>query len=366
MATGYTPVRHRNSPEQKTPHKASNGVHSITCRNRHCPKCQSTARDHWLTERAKELLPVPYCHVVFTLPEPLTALALQNPQLVYGLLFRAVSQTLLEIAADPRRLGARIGFLAVLHTWSQNLLGHPHIHCVVPAGGLAPGGSRWIHCRRKFFLPVKVLSRMFRGKFRALLRDAFAGGKLQFHGKLISLQQPARFHAWLRPLKDIEWVVYAKPPFGGPEYVLKYLARYTHRVAISNGRLLRLENGQVTFRWRDSKDNNQIKAMTLDAVEFIRRFLLHILPSGFVKIRHFGFLSSRCRTAALALCRERLPQPAAPADRAPTLRVEQQCAIERRCPVCGIGKLHIRRWVSAAELLARLDPPEPIYKVDSS
>jgi hypothetical protein len=337
-----------------------------SCRNRHCPKCQSTARDHWLAERAKELLPVPYCHVVFTMPEAITLLALQNPQLVYGLLFRAVSHTLLEIAADPRRLGARIGFLAVLHTWSQNLLGHPHIHCVVPAGGLAPDGSRWIHCRKKFFLPVKVLSRMFRGKFLALLRDAFAGGKLQFHGQLIPLRQPARFHAWLRPLQDIEWVVYAKPPFGGPEYVLKYLARYTHRVAISNGRLLSLENGQVTFRWRDSKDNNQIKVMTLDAVEFIRRFLLHILPSGFVKIRHFGFLSCRCRTAALVLCRKRLPQPAVPADRDPILREEQQCAVERRCPVCGVGKLHIRRWVSAAELLARFGPPEPVYQVDSS
>jgi hypothetical protein len=191
--------------------------------------------------------------VVFTVPESLAPLTLQNQQLVYGLLFRAVSQTLLEIAADPRHLGAQIGFLAVLHSWSQNLLHHPHIHCVVPAGGLAPDGSRWIRCRRKFFLPVKVLSRLFRGKFLALLRDAFGRGQLQFHGKLIPLRRAARFHALLRPLKDVEWVVYAKPPFGGPEQVLKYLARYTHRVAISNGRLLSLENGQVTFRWRDSK-----------------------------------------------------------------------------------------------------------------
>jgi hypothetical protein len=285
---------------------------------------------------------------------------------VYGLLFRAVSQTLLEIAADPRLLGARIGFLTVLHTWSQNLLFHPHIHCVVPAGGLAPDGARWIRCRRKFFLPVKVLSRMFRGKFLALLRDAFADGKLQFHGSLAALREPAGFHAWLRPLRDVEWVVFAKPPFGGPEHVLKYLARYTHRVAISNGRLLSLENGRVTFRWRDSKDHNQIKIMALDAVEFIRRFLLHILPPGFVKIRHFGFLSSRRRTAALILCRQRLPQPVASADRAPILTEQQQCAVERRCPVCGIGKLHIRRWVSAAELLARLDPPGPIYQINSS
>jgi hypothetical protein len=285
---------------------------------------------------------------------------------VYGLLVRAGSQTLLEIAADPRRLGARIGFLAVLHTWSQSLLGHAHIHCMVPAGGLAPDGSRWIHCRRKFFLPVKVLSRMFRGKFLALLRDAFANGKLQFHGSLTAIREPARFHAWLRLLKNIEWVVYAKPPFGGPEYVLKYLARYTHRVALSNGWLVSMENGRVTFRWRDSKDHNQTKVMVLDAVEFIRRFLLHILPSGFVKIRYFGFLSSRRRTAALALCRERLPQPVARADCAPILTEQQQCAIERRCPACGTGKLHIRRWVSAADLLARLDPPTPIYQMDSS
>ena len=334
-------------------------------RNRHCPKCQSTARDHWLAERAKELLPVPYCHVVFTVPEPLAPLALQNPQLVYGLLFRAVSRTLLEIAADPRHLGAQIGFLAVLHTWSQNLPHHPRIHCVVPAGGLAPDASRWIGCRRKFFLPVKVLSRLFRGKFLALLRGAFADGKLQFHGQLAPLRKPTRFHAWLRPLKDIEWVVYAKPPFGGPEYVLRYPARYTHRVAISNGRLLSLENGRVTFQWRDSKDNNRIKTMTLDAVEFIRRFLLHIPPSGFVKIRHFGFLSSRRRTAALALCRERLPQPVA-TDTAPILSEQRQCAVERRCPVRGIGKPHIRRRLSAAELPARVDRAEPVYQLDSS
>jgi hypothetical protein len=335
-----------------------------SCRNRSCPKCQSTARDRWLAERAKELLPVPYSHVVFTLPEPLAPLILQNARLVYALLFRAVSQTLLEIASDPQHLGAQIGFLAVLHTWSQNLLHHPHIHCVVPAGGLAPDGSRWISCRQKFFLPVKVLSRLFRGKFLALLRDAFASGKLQFRGRLAPLRTPARFHALLRPLKAIEWVVYAKPPFGGPEYVLKYLARYTHRVALSNGRLLSLENGQVTFQWRDSKDNNRIKVMALDAVEFIRRFLLHILPPGFVKIRHFGFLSNRRRAAVLTLCRARLPQPVVPT--VPILSERQQSAVERRCPVCQIGTLHTRRWLSAAELLAHLDYVRPAYPVDSS
>jgi len=337
-----------------------------SCRNRHCPKCQSTARDQWLAARAKELLPVSYCHVVFTIPALLAPLALQNPRLVYGLLFRAVSQTMIAIAADPRLLGAQIGFLAVLHTWSQNLLHHPHIHCVVPAGGLAPDGSRWIGCRRKFFLPVEVLSQMFRGKFLALLRDAFAGGELQFHGQLTSLREPARFHALLDQVKDIKWVVYAKPPFGGPEYVLKYLARYTHRVAISNGRLLSLQNGQITFRWRDSKDGNQTKTMTLDAVEFIRRFLLHILPSGFVKIRHFGFLSSRRRSAALAVCRARLQQPAAGADAVPILSDQQQSAVERRCPMCQTGHLHIRAWLPAEELLVRIAHVGPVPLVDSS
>ena len=337
-----------------------------SCRNRHCPKCQSTARDHWLAQRAKELLPVPYCHVVFTMPEQLKPLTLQNQQLMYGLLFRAVSQTLLEIAADSRRLGAQIGFLAVLHTWSQNLLHHPHIHCLVPAGGIAPDGSRWISCRPKFFLPVRVLSKMFRGKFLALLRDVFADGKLQFHGQLLPLRQSTRFHALLREVKSIKWVVHAKPPFGGPGHVLQYLARYTHRVAISNGRLLSLENGQVTFRWRDSKDNNQIKAMTLEATEFIRRFLLHILPSGFVKIRHFGFLSNRRRSAALVLCRQRLPLPVADPNASPVLSDQQQSAMKRRCPVCQRGTLHITRWLSAQQLLIFVADTSPTYQIDSS
>ncbi len=337
-----------------------------SCRNRHCPKCQATARDHWLAQRAKELLPVPYCHVVFTMPEQLKPLTLQNQQLMYGLLFRAVSQTLLEIAADSRRLGAQIGFLAVLHTWSQNLLHHPHIHCLVPAGGIAPDGSRWISCRPKFFLPVRVLSKMFRGKFLALLRDVFADGKLQFHGQLLPLRQSTRFHALLREVKSIKWVVHAKPPFGGPGHVLQYLARYTHRVAISNGRLLSLENGQVTFRWRDSKDNNRIKTMTLEATEFIRRFLLHILPSGFVKIRHFGFLSNRRRSAALVLCRQLLPLPVADPNASPVLSDQQQSAMKRRCPVCQRGTLHITRWLSAQQLLILVAGTRPTYQIDSS
>ena len=337
-----------------------------SCRNRHCPKCQSTARDQWLAERAKELLPVPYCHVVFTIPEQLAPLALQNQRVCYGLMFRAVSETLQQIAADSRHLGAKIGVLAVLHTWSQNLMHHPHIHCVVPAGGLSPDGSRWIPCRPKFFLPVRVLSRLFRGKLLAWLRQAFAEGRLKFFGQLADLAEPARFHAWLRKSKKTEWVVYAKPPFGGPEHVLKYLARYTHRVAISSGRLLSLDNGRVTFRWRDSRHGNQTKSMTLEAVEFIRRFLLHILPSGFMKIRHFGFLANRNRSSALALCRQHL-NAASPTDGpAAILTREQQSAVERRCPVCRVGVLRIVEWLSTDWILNREQVHPPMESVDSS
>jgi len=337
-----------------------------SCRNRHCPKCQSTARDQWLAERAKELLPVPYCHVVFTIPEQLAPLVLQNQRVCYSLLFRAVSETLQQIAADPRHLGAKIGFLAVLHTWSQNLLHHPHVHCVVPAGGLSPDGSRWIACRPKFFLPVRVLSRLFRGKLLALLRQAFAEGTLEFFGQLADLAEPARFPTWLRKSRKTEWVVYAKPPFGGPEAVLKYLARYTQRVAISSSRLLSLDNGKVTFRWRDSRHGNQTKSMTLEAVEFIRRFLLHILPSRFVKIRHFGFLANRNRSSALALCRQHLNASSPAGGPAATLPGEQQSAVERRCPVCHAGVLRIVEWLSADQILSREQVRPPLDPVDSS
>jgi hypothetical protein len=337
-----------------------------SCRNRHCPKCQTTARDEWLAERAKELLPVPYCHVVFTLPQQLAPLALQNQRVCYGLLFRAVSETLQEIAADPRHLGAKIGFLAVLHTWSQNLSHHPHVHCVVPAGGLSPDKSRWIACRSNFFLPVRVLSRLFRGKFLAFLRQAFAEGKLKFFGDLADLAEPARFYPWLHKSKKTEWVVYAKPPFGGPEAVLKYLARYTHRVAISNSRLLSLGNGRVTFRYRDSKTGNQMKSMTLDAIEFIRRFLLHILPSGFMKIRHFGFLANRNRASALALCREHLAASSCANNLVTILTREQQSAVDHRCPYCHAGVLRIVEWLTPDQMSSCPQDRSPIYPVDSS
>jgi hypothetical protein len=270
--------------------------------------------------------------------------ALQNPRVIYGILFRAAAESLLELAADPKRLGARLGFLAVLHTWSQRLECHPHVHCVVPAGGLSSDGQRWISSRKKFFLPVDPLSCLFRGKFLDYLEQAFNQGYLEFHGQIRELAHPVRFQDFLSSLHQKKWVVYAKPPFGGPEQVLRYLARYTHRVAISNGRLLSLEDGRVGFRWRDSQDHNQIKQMSLDAVEFIRRFLLHILPSGFVKIRHFGFLSNRKRKAMVQLCRKLLPPSAV----TPAM-IEHH---EPLCPVCKIGHLHVIEWQPAQQSLS--------------
>jgi hypothetical protein len=320
-----------------------------SCRNRHCPKCQTTARDKWLAARSAELLPVPYCHVVFTLPQELVALALQNPRVVYSILFRAVSETLLTIAADPRLLGAHIGFLAVLHTWNQKMLPHPHLHCLVPAGGLSPDRSRWVRCRQRFFLPIKVLRKRFRRKFLAFLAAAFRKRKLSFSGSLAHLANPTAFDRLLRQLKGKNWVVFAKRPFGGPEHVIKYLARYTHRVAISNGRLLEMRDGQVVFRWRDSADGNQQKLMTLDVLEFIRRFLLHVLPSGFVKIRHFGFLANRNRREALLLCRSFLPTPLNGGTTYLTER--QRRAIERKCPFCKTGTLHIIGWAPGGEII---------------
>jgi hypothetical protein len=299
-------------------------------------------------KQTASLLPVPYAHVVFTVPEQLAPLALRNQRLFYNLLFRAASETLLEIAADPRHLGARIGVLAVLHTWSQNLRHHPHLHCLVPAGGLAFDISRWVATRRGFFLPVRVLSRMFRGKLLDFLKQGYRRKQLCFPGTLAELSQPRAFHSLLHTLRRREWVVYAKPPFGGPEHVLKYLARYTHRVAISNGRLLSLDNGQVRFRWRDSKHNNRSSVMTLDAVEFIRRFLLHVLPSGFVKIRHFGLLANRNRRQALALCRLHLN--ATTRDISALLTEPQKSALSRSCPQCKRGTLHVVPRHFAVEL----------------
>jgi hypothetical protein len=317
-----------------------------SCRNRHCPKCQSTARERWLAATARELLPVPYSHVVFTLPGALSALVLQNAKLVYNLLFRCVSETLLTIARDKRRLGADLGFLAVLHTWNQKMLHHPHLHCLVPAGGLSPDRSSWIRCRKRFFLPGPVLSKMFRGKFLARLAAAFRCRKLCLIGQIQGLQRPEAFHRLLRALKKPKWVVEVRPPFGGPEHVLKYLARYTHRVAISNGRLIGMSDGQVTFRWRDSADHNTQKATSLSAVEFIRRFLLHVLPSGFVKIRHFGFLANCHRRKSLKLCGALLLVTSAPD--IPTTK--QRNPLERKCPCCDSGTLCLLGHLPAGTL----------------
>jgi hypothetical protein len=311
-----------------------------SCRNRHCPKCQASACARWMEDRAAELLPVEYFHVVFTLPDTFHALALANKRVVYGVLFGAVAQTLLEVAANPKRLGARIGFIGILHTWGQNLCLHPHIHCVVPGGGLSPDGSKWISCKPGFFLPVRVLSKVFRGKFIDLLKRA--RGK----GKLIGVDDDREFEQLLNNSVKHDWVVYAKPPFGGPEQVLRYLARYTHRIAISNRRLVSTDNQTVTFKWKDYAHHNKPRTMTLDGAEFLRRFLLHAIPTGFMRIRHFGLLANRVRSSNLAICRQRLnAQPPAEATILKDNAKQQTC-----CPECKCGTLHAGPNLSPLEL----------------
>jgi hypothetical protein len=316
-----------------------------SCRNRHCPKCRASARAAWLAERESDLLDVPYSHVVFTLPDEISALALQNQRLCYGLLFRAASRALRTIAADPAHLGAEIGFLAVLHTWSQTLLHHPHVHCVVPAGGIAPDGKHWVPCRAGFFLPVRVLSRLFRRLYLADLQKALAEGELALHGNLASLREPRAFARWIGVLRAKEWVVYAKPPFGGPVQVLKYLARYTHRVAIANSRLVAIDGEHVRFLWKDRAHGGRSRCMRVSGVEFVRRFLLHVLPKGFVRIRHFGFLSNRAREKKLALARQliadRAADPQAQARDVPRSEVVVEPCREApdRCPSCELGRM---------------------------
>lgn len=329
-----------------------------SCRNRHCPKCQGNARAKWLAARSAELLPVPYFHVVFTLPHELSALVLQNKRLLYDLLFRSSAATLLEVARNPKHLGADIGLLSVLHTWGQNLQHHPHVHCVVPAGGLALDGSGWIATSSRFFLPVRVLSRVFRGKFIAGLKQLTLQGKLQFHGSLRELANPGRCRALLRQLYTNEWVVYAKPPFGGAEHVLHYLARYTHRVAISNHRLVDFKEGRVSFRWKDYAVGGKQKVMTVSADEFLRRFLIHVLPRGLVRIRHFGLFANRRRAASLLRCRALLGAMTSAQQTAPTAQ---------RCPLCAEPMLVIER-ITSSQLRVRCfteSSPKP-HGVDSS
>jgi hypothetical protein len=296
-------------------------------------------RAKWLAARAAELLPVPYFHIVFTLPHELSSLVLQNKRLLYDLLFRTSSASLLELARDPKHLGADIGFLGVLHTWGQNLQVHPHIHYIVPAGGLAFDGSRWIDSSHRFFLPVKALSRIFRGKFCEELRELFKQDRLQFHNSLQQLASPGAFNYFLWQLGQKDWVVYAKPPFGGTEHVLNYLARYTHRVAISNHRLVALENDRVSFRWRDYAHGGKQKVMTLSADQFLRRFLLHVPPKGLIRIRHFGLFANRRRETALARCRQLLGV-ASSAEQSETTNLP-------RCPACSATMLVIERFTGA-------------------
>jgi hypothetical protein len=324
-----------------------------SCRNRHCPKCQTGARERWIQARRCELLPSPYVHVVFTLPHQLASLALQNKKLIYGLLLRASAETLLKVARNPRHLGAEIGFFSVLHTWNQKLQLHPHAHCIVPAGGLSLDHTRWIRSRSRFFLPIQVLRRVFRGKFVAGLKSAFQDGQLHLSGDLARLAQPKIFASWLRSLFRKDWVVYSKPPFGGPEHVLHYLGRYTHRVAISNHRLVSFADGQVTFRWRDSAHHNEQKLMTLSLDEFLHRFLLHLLPKGFVRIRNFGFLANRQRAHLLPLCFTALDSIPLPAPLQAS--VNEPSSDGRLCPYCGAPMVIVER-LTAAQIQLRSPP----------
>ncbi len=320
-----------------------------SCRNRHCPTCQSLARAEWLERRRADLLPTEYFHVVFTVPPAVAEVAIQNKAVVYGLLFRTVADTLRTIAADPRHLGAEIGFFAVLHTWGQTLVHHPHLHCVIPGGGLANDGSGWVACRPGFFLPVRVLSRYFRRVLLAALEDAFESGQLHFAGRLQPLADPRRFAEHLRPARKTEWVVYAKRPFAGPEQVLDYLGRYTHRIAISNQRLRSFDDGSVRFRYTDYRRNgaSRHKTMTLAAAEFIRRMLLHVLPPGFHRIRYYGFLANRAREQKLAECRRLLDTPPpAPAEQTDRENADYRDRFEaltgrslRQCPHCHAGNM---------------------------
>ena len=333
-----------------------------SCRDRHCPKCQSLARAQWLDDRRSELLDTQYFHVIFTVPQPIATIALQNKDVVYNILFRATSETLRTIAADPKHLGAQIGFFAVLHTWGQALLHHPHLHCVVPGGGISPDGTRWISCRPNYVLPVPVLRLLFRRLFLNYLEQAFDAGELQFFSSLEPLRTRHAFLRHIAPTRKINWKVYAKPPFGGPEQVLKYVARYTHRVAISNDRLLGLDDGKVQFRWKDYRDNSRHKTMTLAAEEFIRRFLLHVLPEGFQRIRYYGFLANRYRAEKLALCRQLLQIPPPPA---PNLEVKKDYRDRyeeitgvslKTCPQCHHGTMIvIERFECAPCRAPRMD-----------
>lgn len=331
-----------------------------SCRDRHCPKCQAAARAKWVDARESDLLPVPYFHVVFTVPPEIAAIALQNKKVMYAILMRTAADTLLQIAADPKHLGAEIGVLSVLHTWGQTLVHHPHVHCLVPGGGLAGDRRSWIACRPGFFLPVAVLSSVFRGKFLEQTRRAFARGELRFQGKLEHLADPDHFARYLKSTYAHRWVVYSKPPFGGAGQVLRYLARYTHRVAIANSRIVAMSEGQVSFRYKDYAHGSRPRTMTLSAVEFLRRFLQHVLPKGFVRIRSYGLLANSVRATRLANCRVALRIPTRP--EASPSSIERAPSIStRRCPSCGVGILVFTERLPpfSLRLLQARAPPLP-------
>jgi hypothetical protein len=341
-----------------------------SCRNRHCPKCQGAAAKEWLADREAELLPVPYYHVVFTLPAAIADIAYQNKAIIYDSLFKASAETLITVAADPKHLGARVGVTSVLHTWGSALTHHPHVHMIVPGGGVSLDGSRWVSCRPGFFLPVRVLSRLFRRLFLEKLATAHAAGLLHFFGDHAHLEDPQAFAAYLAPLRKIEWVVYAKRPFGGPEAVLAYLSRYTHRVAIANSRLLALDHAGVTFKWKDyrAKGRERAKVMTLAADEFIRRFLIHVLPRGFHRIRHYGLFASSKRGENITRARELLnvPPPQTKAHDAAAPDADESQMLSHHCPCCGGRMIIIETFERGCSPRYRPTAPMVAIRIDTS
>jgi hypothetical protein len=341
-----------------------------SCRNRHCPKCQGAAAREWLAAREAELLPVPYFHVVFSLPAKIADIAYHNKAVIYDILFKASAETLITVAADPKHLGARIGVLSVLHTWGSALNHHPHVHMIVPGGGISLDGTRWVACRPNFFLAVEVLSCLFRRLVLDKLASAHQAGQLQFFGKHASLANVRTFAAYLAPLRNSKWVVYAKRPFGGPQEVLRYLARYTHRVAISNRRLLSLNDRGVTFKWKDYRIEGpeRYKQMTLDTNEFIRRFLMHVLPQGFHRIRYYGLLTSQTRAKNIARARELLAVPLIPIDaiKAANTKPEEPNAPEHPCPCCGGHMRIIETFLRGQQPKNHPTPVPPKIRIDTS
>ena len=341
-----------------------------SCRNRHCPKCQGATAKEWLAEREAELLPVPYFHVVFTLPGQIADIAYQNKAVIYDLLFKASAETLTTIAADPKHLGARIGVLSVLHTWGSALTHHPHVHMIVPGGGFSLDGTKWVSCRPSFFLPVRVLSRLFRRLFLEKLVAAQAAGELQFFGKHLALSERKAFATYLAPLRSREWAVYSKRPFGGPEEVLRYLARYTHRVAISNPRLIACDDNGVTFKWKDYRleGHERYKLMTLATHEFIRRFLIHVLPAGFHRIRYYGLLASGKRAENIARARELLALPLLPIEaiKAATAKPDEPQVPEHPCPCCGGRMIIIETFQRGCSPRYRSTALVPAIRIDTS